>query len=73
MLGMKICSNVRGDMTKTASSPIYEKKKNFKNLLLADDLEIWNNTASDTQVLPNLFNDDHRLTMTIFMKVKFVS
>ena len=52
-VGMKICSNVPGHMTKMASRPIYGK--NLKNFLLwnqeADDLE----TASGTQVLPNLF------------------
>ena len=55
-IGMKICSNVPGHMTKMASSPIYGKT--FKNLLLwnqeADDLET-RYTASGTQVLPNLF------------------
>ena len=43
-IGMNICSNVLGHMTKMASRPIYGKKT-FKTLLLrnqeADDLETW--------------------------------
>ena len=48
MLGMKMCSNIPGNMTMMTSRPIYEK--NFKNLLQnqeADDLETWY-TASGT-------------------------
>ena len=56
-VGMKICSNVPGHMTKMASRIIYRVKP-FKNLLLrnqdTDDLETFY-TASGTQVLPNLF------------------
>ena len=51
-VGMKISSNVQGQMTKMASSPIYGKKT-FKNLFLlnqeTDDLETWY-TALGTQV-----------------------
>ena len=54
-VGMKMCSNVPGHMTKMASRPIY--CKNVQNLLRnqeTDNLETWY-TASGTQVLPNLF------------------
>ena len=55
-VGMKLYSNVPGHMTKMASRPIYGKK--HQNLFLlnqeADDLETWN-SASGTQILPNLF------------------
>ena len=55
-VGMKICSNVPGHMTKMASRIIYRVKP-FKNLLRnqdTDDLETWY-TASGTKVLQNLF------------------
>ena len=56
-VGMKICSNVSGHMTKIAFRPIYGKNLK-KNLFLrnqeTDDLETWY-TASGTQVLLGLF------------------
>ena len=42
-VGMKMCSNLPGHMTKMASRPIYGKT--FKNLLL------WNQKADDLETL----------------------
>ena len=52
-VGMKICSNVPGHMTKVVSRPIYGKTKSPFSEQEADDIETWY-TASGTQVLPNL-------------------
>ena len=67
-VGMKMCSNVLGQMIKMASRPINDK--NFKILFRrnqeTDDLETWH-TASGTQVLPNVSLADTELTLTVFM------
>ena len=47
-VGMKICSNVLGHVTKMVSRPIHGKNKEV------DNLETWY-TALGTQELPNLF------------------
>ena len=65
--GTEVCSNDHGHMTKMAAMPICGRT--VKNLLRnqkADDLETWY-VASDTQVLPILFNDDPGLTFIYFM------
>ena len=49
--GMKVCSNDPGNMTKTASMPIYGK--NLLCIQLADVVETWY-IASATGLLPSL-------------------
>ena len=66
MWGMKICSNVPGNITGICPYMV----KNFKNFLIwnqeTDDLETWY-TASGTRVLPMFSYGDPGLTMTIVM------
>ena len=63
-IGMKVCANGLGRMTRMAAMPIYGK--NLKNLSSSlDDLES-GYAASCTRVLPGCSNDDHGLTLTYF-------
>ena len=74
-VGMKMCVNDQGHMTKVASRPTYGKI--FKYQLLrnqnTDNTETWY-TASDTQVLPNLFKGWHWVDLVHFYAMfKFIS
>ena len=72
--GIKVSTNGSCHVTKMAAMSIYGKT--FKNLLLwnqkADDLETWY-AVLVTQVLPNMLNDDTRLTLTYFTAGQIVS
>ena len=61
-VGMKICSNVPGHMTKMASSPIYGK--NLQKSLSSGNLVIQYRILKYYKICSN---DDTGLTVTIFM------
>ena len=62
-VGMKICSNVTGHMTKIASRPIYDKNLQKSSLEPRGGWS-WNRVLKYYQICSNY---DHGLTMTIFM------